>query len=58
VETIELKKILDEIDTVETVEQKVNLFIRALKIFYDIYEEQDFRENLFTCCRDNREVLN
>jgi hypothetical protein len=40
------------------VEQKVDLFVRAFKLFYDVYDEQNFKNSMFEYCRDNREVLN
>lgn len=55
---IELKEILDKIDNVETIPEKVNLFIQAFKLFYDVLDEETMTEEMIQCCRDNREVLN
>ena len=55
---IELKEILDKIDNVETIPEKVNLFIQAFKLFYDVLDEETLTEEMTQCCRDNREVLN
>lgn len=57
-EIIELKNILKEIEIIDSVEQKVDLFVRAFKLFYDVYDEQNFKNSMFEYCRDNREVLN
>lgn len=57
-EDIKLKEILWQVDAVETISEKVNLFIQAFKLFYDIFDEDVLTEEISQCCRDNREVLN
>lgn len=57
-DNIKLKEILEKIDNVETIPEKVNLFIQAFKLFYDILDEETLIEEMTQCCRDNRDVLN
>jgi len=57
-ESVRLKEILNEVEMVETIEEKANLFVDGFKLYYDIFDEQSFRNSMMEYCRDNKEIFN
>ena len=43
---------------VDTIEEKANLFVDGFKLYYDIFDEQSFRNSMMEYCRDNKEIFN